>query len=91
VFVTSQGSPLTRFYRALERRNVLLADTAARELEGGLPLEDAYRLVLLYAEAGDDRFERAALRWLERYLAEASPSLRDVATIAGLLVERRGR
>jgi hypothetical protein len=88
VFVTAQGSPLTRFYRALERRNVFLADSAARELEGGLPVEDAYRLVVLYAEARDDRFERAALRWLERYIAESSPSLTDVAAAASTLVEK---
>ena len=90
MFVTSQGSPLTRFYRALEQRNVFLADTAARELEGVLPLDDAYRLVLLYAEKRDDRFEKAAVRWLERYLTERQPRLRDVAAVAAGLAERGG-
>ena len=34
---------------------------------------DALQLVQLYAERGSPRFEKAALRWLERYLTEDSP------------------
>jgi hypothetical protein len=42
----------------------------------------------VYADKGDRRFEGAALRYLERYLAEANPSLQDVAGVAALLAER---
>jgi len=33
-------------------------------------LEDALALVVLYAEQGEPRFERAAVRWLGRLLLE---------------------
>jgi len=42
----------------------------------------------LYAEKGDPKYERAALRYLTRYLAEGNPSLADVAQIAAVLAER---
>jgi hypothetical protein len=42
----------------------------------------------LYAATGDRKFERAALKYLARYLAEANPSLMDVAQVAALLAER---
>jgi hypothetical protein len=42
-FVTAQGTPLTRFRRAIEGRSILLAELAARE-GGRLPLEDAVAL-----------------------------------------------
>ncbi len=47
-----------------------MAEDAARELPN-LPLEDALQLVHLYAERGSPKFEKAALRWLERRLARA--------------------
>ena len=50
-----------------------------------LPLEQALELVYLYAERGSPKFERAALRWLERYLAEGSPRLEHFATITNRL------
>jgi hypothetical protein len=46
-----------------------LAEDAARELPN-LPLEDLLQLVHLYAERGSPKYEKAALRWLERYLEE---------------------
>jgi hypothetical protein len=54
---------------------------AARELPN-LPLEDALQLVHLYAERASSKYERAALRWLERYLTEGEPGLRRFAEIA---------
>ena len=51
-----------------------MAEDAARELPN-LSFEDALQLVHLYAERGSPKFERAALRWLERYLSEGSPRL----------------
>jgi len=45
----------------------------------------------LYAEKGDPKFEPAALRYLDRYISEASPSLQDVAGVAALFAERAVR
>ena len=41
----------------------------------------------LYAERGDPNYERAALKYLPRYLEEADPSLADVAGVVALLAE----
>ena len=64
-----------------------MAEDAARELPN-LPLEDLLQLVHLYAERGSPKFERAALRWLERYLTEGSPRLQHFAEIAHELARR---
>lgn len=84
VRVTAQPNPSVRFKRAIERRALWLAEDAAREV-GKLSLEDALQLVHLYADRGSPKFERAAIRWLERYLTEGEPSLeRFAATVASL-------
>ena len=58
-------------------------------------LEDALQLVVLYAEAEDDKFERAAVQWLGRLLLErpmpiavAAQSVELVATLRGPGAER---
>ena len=71
MFVTAQGSPATRFRRAVERKSLLNAELAAREM-GQLNLEEALSLVLLYAAADDPRFDRAATRWIARLCTEGS-------------------
>jgi hypothetical protein len=50
--------------------------------------EDALELVHLYAERGSPKFERAAMRWLERYLAEGTPRLQHFAEVAADLAGR---
>jgi hypothetical protein len=60
------------FTHAIQRRNLEAAETAALELER-LTLDDALQLVYLYAERGPPKYERAALRWLERWLSEGQP------------------
>ena len=65
-----------------------MAELAAREMER-LSLDDALALVYLYGETNDPKFERAALRWLTRWIAETSPSLRDIAGTACGFVERQ--
>jgi hypothetical protein len=57
-----------------------MAENAARELPN-LSLQDALQLVQLYGERGSPKYERAALRWLERYLVEGSPRLQHFAEI----------
>jgi hypothetical protein len=87
VLVTSEGSPCGRFARALDRRNLAEAEAAARELEA-VTLEDARQLVDLYGECGSPKFERAALRWLQRYVEESRPALRDLALVTASLADR---
>ena len=76
-----------RFRRAIERRALWMAEDAARELPN-LSLKDALQLVHLYAERESPKYERAALRWLERYLAEGSPRLAHFAEVTRNLAER---
>jgi hypothetical protein len=66
--LTSPGSAYSRFRRALDTRNATAALAAAADLEH-VGLVDALELVLLLREDGR-RFERAALRWHARYIAE---------------------
>ena len=67
--VTAQGHPRAIFSRAIERGNLVIAEATAREI-GRLTLEEALRLLFLYAEHDPIKFERAALRWLSRYVTE---------------------
>jgi len=72
---------------AIERRALWMAEDAARELPN-LPLEDLLRLVHLYAERGSPKYDRAAMRWLQRGADERSPRLRHFAEVASDLAKR---
>jgi len=85
--VTSEGHPSARLQRALAARNLTAAEQAASEL-AFVPLAQARALVELYAEHGDAKYERAALKYLSRYMTEGKPSLADVAQVAAILAER---
>jgi hypothetical protein len=61
---------------------------AAREM-GGLFLYDALTLCELLAKADPACYERAALRWLERFIDERLPPLIEVARAASALAELR--
>jgi len=86
--MTSQGSAQGRFQRAIHARNVANAETAAREM-GGLSLADALALCELLAACDPKRYERAALRWLQRFIDERLPPLTEVALAAAALAELR--
>jgi hypothetical protein len=66
-----------------------VAEAVARDLPRPLALEDARRLVHLYAERQSPKFERAVLKWLRRYLNETSPGLSEVAKVVAELNQRR--
>ena len=85
--MTAEAHAHVRFRRAIERRALWAAEDAARELPA-LSLEDALQLVHLYAERESPKYERAALRWVERYLTEGSPRLRHFAEITTRLAKR---
>src|SRR6478609_7423360 len=86
--MTSQGSAHGRFARAINRRDVQAAEMAAREM-GGLSLADALLLCELLANVDPARYERAALRWLQRFIDERPPPLSEVALAATALAELR--
>lgn len=74
--MTAQGSPRTRFRRAIGGGWIFHAELAAREM-GNLTLDEALHLVELYAEHEPAKFERAALRWHARFVRERCSSLLD--------------
>jgi hypothetical protein len=85
----AQGSPRTRFNRAIEKGSLRLAELAAFELRGRLTLDEALALVCLYArEPSSPRYERAAVRFLAR-LADEQPgiSLSEIQLAAAVLAE----
>jgi hypothetical protein len=87
--MTSQGTAHGRFQRAIQRRQLFAAEVAAREL-GGLSLADALDLTLLMREVETWRYERAAVRWLERFIEERRPSLSEIALAGAALSEMGG-
>jgi hypothetical protein len=86
--MTSQGTAHGRFQRAIQRRHLNAAEMAAREM-GGLSLADAVLLCELLANVDPTRFERAALRWLQRFIDERLPRPSEVALAACALAELR--
>jgi hypothetical protein len=86
--MTSQGTPRGRFQRAIHARHVQNAEMAAREM-GSVSLADALLLCELLANTDPARYERAALRWLQRFIDERLPPLSEVALAASALAELR--
>jgi hypothetical protein len=84
--MTSQGSAHGRFTRAIQNGKVRQAEMAAREM-GGLSLTDALSLCELLAGPDPERFERAACRWLQRFIDERLPPLAEVVLAASALAE----
>jgi hypothetical protein len=73
---TTQGHPRAIFQRAIERGNLLVAETTLR---GEIPrptLLDLLELTALIAQKDPRRHGRVAARWLHRYL-----DVRDDATV----------
>jgi hypothetical protein len=56
---------------------------------GGLSLAEALSLCELLAKGDPARYERAAMRWLERFIEERLPPLTEVALAASALAEVR--
>ena len=83
------GLPRTRFKRAIERRSLLNAELAAREM-GRVTLEEALQLVVLYAEQADPRAERAMVRWLGRLFTEKQLGFALAAQCVELVAALRG-
>jgi|tagenome__1003787_1003787.scaffolds.fasta_scaffold20730970_2 hypothetical protein len=67
--MTSDGHVYGRFKRALTNRHLLQAMAEARDIPH-VPLVDALALCLLMDQHDDDRYERAAARWVGRFALE---------------------
>ena len=85
--MTSSGHRYAEFRRVLKNGNLWVAEAVARELPH-VSVEDALKLVHLYAAKESPKYERAAMRWLERYITETSPSLRNFAKVTRELARR---
>ncbi len=66
---------------------VTAAEQAAFEVPF-VPLAEARALVELYAKKSDRKYEGPRSRTYGRYMAEANPSLAEVAQVAAVLAER---
>jgi hypothetical protein len=77
-FVSVQTETLARFRAAIASEDVDTAMTSARGV-GYIGLGDTLDLVRLLARKADPRFDRAANRWLSRWLIEKGASVGDLA------------
>jgi hypothetical protein len=78
--MTSDGSPYSRFRRALRSGNLFLIQAAAADLPQ-VDLADALAICLLMGDQADVRFDRAATRWLARLVCERpAVGLEDLRT-----------
>ena len=68
------GHAHARFRRALLTKNIKLIDAAARELQH-VGLDDALRVLVVFAERRDIRYERAAARFAARVMMERGLTL----------------
>jgi hypothetical protein len=68
--MTAQGSARTQYRRAIERRNLMGAEIALREI-GSVTLLQALDYLALLAELRPERAERAAVGWHGRLEVEA--------------------
>ena len=75
--MTAQGHPRATFHRAIERRNLLVAETTARE-SGVIDLTEALDLVCLVAEKTPERLEAYDRRFLTRLADERPLSLAEL-------------
>jgi hypothetical protein len=77
--LTAQGHPRATYQRAIERGNLLVAETILREL-GRPTLGELLELTILIAFKDPRRHPRVAARWLARYLHEQDQATIDEAS-----------
>src|SRR5436305_9754930 len=75
--MTSQGSALARFERAVKTGNPNIVLAAAHELPKPMLLRDALRVVLVLAAAAPERFPPAAARFGARLVSERKLSVAE--------------
>jgi hypothetical protein len=75
--MTSQGSALMRFERAVRTGNPTIVLAAAHELPKPPLLRDALRVLLVLATAAPDRFPQAATRFGARLVSDCRLSVSE--------------
>lgn len=80
------GSSYASFRRALDAGQLNKSLEFAAELPT-VKLDDALDMVVLLADRGDQRFEAAARRWLERFAVEYGPSVPQIGMASAALAE----
>jgi hypothetical protein len=84
--VSIKGSPYSHFRGALTHGSLDTVLLAAKELPT-IGLEDALEIVVRMAREHDNRFDRAAAKWVGRLMVETPLGLTD-ARLALALIER---
>jgi hypothetical protein len=84
--VTAQGHPRATFNRAIERGNLLVAETVLREL-GRPTLSELLELTILIGFKDPRRYPRVGTRWLIRYLEAHGEATIDDAAFAVACLE----
>ena len=88
--MTAQGHPRATFQRAIERGNLLVAETTLREI-GRVSLVEALQLTALIAVKDPRRHPRVSARWLARYLeTHEAVTIDECAHVVGALVALGG-
>lgn len=82
--MTSQGSPYTRFRRALTSRNLDIVVPAMAELPR-VDLGDALEVLSLMAEQQDSRYDRSAARFCARLTTERRLSVEESRRVLALV------
>jgi hypothetical protein len=88
--LTAQGNPRATYQRAIERGNLLVAETTLREL-GRPTLLELLDLVVLIAFKAPQRHGRVSARWLLRWLQQHDQAtIEDAALAAACLAALAG-
>ena len=87
--MTAQGHPRAIFHRAIERGNLLVAETTLREL-GRPSLVELLELTALIAQKDPRRHGRVATRWLQRYLEVRGDATIDEAILVAAALQELG-
>ena len=88
--MTAQGHPRATFQRAIERGNLLVAETVLREI-GRVSLVEALQLTALIAVKDPRRHARVSARCLGRYLeTHEAATIDECAHVVGALVALGG-
>lgn len=88
--MTATGHPRSEFRRAIERGNLIVAETTAKEM-GHVTLLEALQLTALVALRDRERGSRFAVRWLQRLVDEhPAMAIEEVALAASALAALGG-
>src|ERR1700744_5156227 len=78
--------PYVMFKAALDRGDLRRVMLLAPELGGPMRLDDALRVVLMLRDSDADRYRRACLKWIARFVLEArGVTLEDLAEVVEAL------